>query len=61
MAGQVCGLVDDILPVAELIERLISQAEVQIAALGRLLVSDHSRLASTPAPAAERQGEFSGE
>jgi enoyl-[acyl-carrier protein] reductase II len=33
MAGQVCGLVDDIVPVAELIERVICQAEVQIAAL----------------------------
>lgn len=36
MAGQVCGLVDDIVPVAELIERMICQAEVQIAALNRL-------------------------
>jgi enoyl-[acyl-carrier protein] reductase II len=36
MAGQACGLVDDILPVAELIERLICQAEAQIAALSCL-------------------------
>jgi enoyl-[acyl-carrier protein] reductase II len=40
MAGQACGLVDDILPVAELIERIICQAEEQIAALGRLRVGE---------------------
>jgi enoyl-[acyl-carrier protein] reductase II len=39
MAGQVCGLVGDILPVAELIERIICQAEAQIAALNRLRVA----------------------
>jgi enoyl-[acyl-carrier protein] reductase II len=36
MAGQACGLVDDIVPVATLIERVICQAEEQIAALSRL-------------------------
>jgi enoyl-[acyl-carrier protein] reductase II len=36
MAGEACGLVDDIVPVAELIERVIAEAEAQIAALGRL-------------------------
>jgi enoyl-[acyl-carrier protein] reductase II len=36
MAGQACGLVDDIIPVAELIERVVRQAETQIAALSRL-------------------------
>ena len=39
MAGQICGLIDDILPVAELIERIICQAEAQIAALNRLRVA----------------------
>ena len=38
MAGQACGLVDDILPVAELIERIICQAEAQIDTLYRLCV-----------------------
>ena len=36
MAGQVSGLVNDILPVAALIERIMAQAEEQIAALDRL-------------------------
>jgi enoyl-[acyl-carrier protein] reductase II len=36
MAGQACGLVDDIVCVAELIERIVRQAEAQIAALDRL-------------------------
>ena len=61
MAGQVCGLVDDILPVAELIERLICQAEAQIAAMNRLCVSGSSPVRSVPAPVAKVQGEFSGE
>jgi enoyl-[acyl-carrier protein] reductase II len=39
MAGEACGLVDDIVSVAELIERLIDQAEAQITTLNRLLDS----------------------
>jgi len=35
MAGQVSGLIDDIVPVQVLIERIVAQAEEQIAALGR--------------------------
>jgi enoyl-[acyl-carrier protein] reductase II len=38
MAGQVCGLIDDIVPVAELIERIVRQAKEQIAMLGCLCV-----------------------
>lgn len=38
MAGQVSGLVNDIIPVAALIERVISQAEAQIARLARFSV-----------------------
>jgi enoyl-[acyl-carrier protein] reductase II len=54
MAGQACGLVDDIVSVAELIERVIGQAETQIAALNGLL---------DPRPAAipEAQGVMIGE
>ena len=36
MAGESCGLVNDIIPVAALIDRIISQAEEQIAALNQL-------------------------
>jgi enoyl-[acyl-carrier protein] reductase II len=42
MAGQACGLVDDVIPVAELIERIICQAESQIAALSRLREPDRA-------------------
>jgi enoyl-[acyl-carrier protein] reductase II len=38
MAGQVSGLIDDIVPVAELIERIVRQAKEQIAKLGCLCV-----------------------
>ena len=61
MAGQVCGLVDDILPVAELIERIICQAEVQIAALNRLRVAAEFSVQTAPAPVAKVQGVDSGE
>jgi enoyl-[acyl-carrier protein] reductase II len=57
MAGQVCGLVDDIVPVAELIERIICQAEVQIAALCGYCIP--SRAASEPV--AQMQGVGNGE
>jgi enoyl-[acyl-carrier protein] reductase II len=56
MAGQACGLVDDILPVAELIERMICQAETQIAALNRLRVPGESALQADPAPVVRTQG-----
>jgi enoyl-[acyl-carrier protein] reductase II len=46
MAGQACGLVDDIIPVAELIERVICQAEAQIAALSRLREPSSATLAA---------------
>lgn len=36
MAGQISGLIHDILPVAELIERIMAQADAQIGALARL-------------------------
>ncbi|MBN1933329.1 MAG: nitronate monooxygenase [Anaerolineae bacterium] len=39
MAGQISGLINDILPVAELIERIMAQADAQIMALARLSAS----------------------
>ena len=35
MAGQVSGLISDILPVAELLEQIMAQAQEQIAVLNR--------------------------
>jgi enoyl-[acyl-carrier protein] reductase II len=54
MAGEACGLVDDIVSVAELIERVIGQAETQIARLNSLL---NPRPTATP----EAQGVMIGE
>ncbi len=53
MAGQICGLVDDVVPVAVLIERIICQAEEQIAALNRLCANDVSPPEALSAPVAE--------
>jgi enoyl-[acyl-carrier protein] reductase II len=61
MAGQACGLVDDILPVAELIERVICQAEVQIAALNRLREPSSTALSQPVQAVSEPQGVTSGE
>jgi enoyl-[acyl-carrier protein] reductase II len=61
MAGQICGLVGDILPVAELVERTIRQAEAQIAALSRLCLPDARPMVAAPAPFVEAQGVGSGE
>lgn len=60
MAGQACGLIDDIVPVATLIERIISQAEAQIAALNRLMSGAFPQQAPL-APLAEVQGVVRGE
>jgi enoyl-[acyl-carrier protein] reductase II len=60
MAGQACGLVDDIVPVATLIERVICQAEEQIAALNRLTVGTYPQQAPS-APLPEVQGVACGE
>ena len=61
MAGQACGLVDDIIPVAELIERLICQAEVQIAALNRLREPGVAALNQPVQAGSEAQGVTFGE
>jgi enoyl-[acyl-carrier protein] reductase II len=53
MAGQACGLVDDIIPVAELIERIVCQAEAQIAALNRLRESSSATLSEAAGVVAE--------
>ena len=53
MAGQACGLVDDIIPVAELIERVICQAEAQISTLYRLRVPSSATFTSAAHAAAE--------
>jgi enoyl-[acyl-carrier protein] reductase II len=53
MAGQACGLVDDIVPVAELIERVIGEAEAQIAALNRLRESPSRVLAAAAGAVSE--------
>jgi enoyl-[acyl-carrier protein] reductase II len=42
MAGQVCGLIHDVMPVSALIEQIVSQAEERIAALSGLRVSGQS-------------------
>jgi enoyl-[acyl-carrier protein] reductase II len=61
MAGQACGLVDDIIPVAELIERLICQAKVQIDALSRLCQSKPVAIKQPVQAAPESQGVTFGE
>lgn len=61
MAGQACGLVDDIIPVAELIERVICQAEAQIAALSRLREPGSATLDQPLHVAAKAKGVAFGE
>jgi enoyl-[acyl-carrier protein] reductase II len=61
MAGQACGLVDDIIPVAELIERIICQAETQIVALNRLLEPNSAMLNQPVQALSEAQGVTFGE
>ena len=38
MAGQISGLISDVVPTAILIERIMAQAQEQIAQLGKLVV-----------------------
>jgi enoyl-[acyl-carrier protein] reductase II len=40
MAGQISGLIGDIVPAALLIERIVAQAQAQIALLGKLVCSE---------------------
>jgi enoyl-[acyl-carrier protein] reductase II len=61
MAGQACGLVDDILPVAELIERVLCQAETQIAALSRLRQAPSTTLDQPVQAVSKTQGVTFGE
>jgi enoyl-[acyl-carrier protein] reductase II len=61
MAGQACGLVDDIIPVAELIERIVCQAETQIVALNRLREPDSVTLSQPVQAVPGAQGGTFGE
>jgi enoyl-[acyl-carrier protein] reductase II len=61
MAGEVCGLVDDIIPVAELIERIVCQAETQIKALSLVCVPGAVPVEASLGVVSEVQGVAFGE